>query len=106
MTAAWPSKVLSTSRVLPSAGVPRPATAATLCSATAPKLAGRKDGAATMAVREPILKALLGYRKAKSETEKEAHRRRLRELFEKIEASAAEPFQGMLSTPNALVLPS
>jgi len=57
-----------------------------------------------MAVREPILKALLGYRKAKSETEKEAHRRRLRELFEKIEASAAEPFEGMLSTPNALAV--
>jgi len=32
------------------------------------------------------------------------HRRRLRELFEKIEASAAEPFEGMLSTPNALAV--
>jgi len=57
-----------------------------------------------MAVREPILKELLAYKKAKSEAEREAHRRRLRELFEKIEASAAEPFQGMLSTPNALAV--
>ena len=41
-----------------------------------------------MAVREPILKELLACRKAKSETEKEAHRRRLRELFESIGAEA------------------
>jgi hypothetical protein len=41
-------------------------------------------------VREPILKELLGYRKARSETAKEEHRRRLRELFERIKASAAE----------------
>jgi len=104
VTAAWPSKVLSTARVLPSAGVPRPATTAAFCGLPAPKLAGGKDGAARMAVREPILKALLAYKKAKSEPEKEAHRRRLRELFEKIEASAAEPFERMLSTPNALAV--
>ncbi|HZF50867.1 MAG TPA: hypothetical protein VE093_19540, partial [Polyangiaceae bacterium] len=55
-------------------------------------------------MREPILKELLGYRKATSEAAKEAHRRKLRELFEKIEASAAEPFQGMLSTPNAFAV--
>ena len=104
VTVAWPSKVLSTARVLPSAGVPRSATTATLCGLPAPKPAGGKDGAARMAVREPILKALLAYKKAKSGTEREAHRRRLRELFEKIEASAAEPFERMLSTPNALAV--
>ncbi|HZF48904.1 MAG TPA: hypothetical protein VE093_09660, partial [Polyangiaceae bacterium] len=104
VTAAWPSKVLSTARVLPSAGGTRSATTATLCGLPAPKLAGGKDGAARMAVREPILKALLAYKKAKSGTEREAHRRRLRELFEKIEASAAEPFERMLSTPNALAV--
>ena len=106
VTAAWPSNVLSTARVLPSAGGTRAAATTAHCGLPAPKLAGGKDGAARMAVREPILKALLAYKKAKSGPEREAHRRRLRELFEKIEASAAEPFQGMLSTPNALVLPS
>jgi hypothetical protein len=67
VTAAWPSKVLSTARVLPSAGGPRPATTTTLCGLPAPKPAGGKEDAATMGVREPILKALLGYKKAESE---------------------------------------
>ena len=97
VTAGWSAKVLPSAGVLPRAGAPR-------CGAPAPKLAGTKQGAATMAVREPILKALLGYKKAKGETEKEAHRRKLRELFESVGASAAEPFQAMLSTPNALAV--
>ncbi|HZF51429.1 MAG TPA: hypothetical protein VE093_22385, partial [Polyangiaceae bacterium] len=104
VTVAWPSKVLSTARVLPSAGGTRAAATTAHCGLPAPKLAGGKDGAARMALREPILKALLAYKKAKSEPEKEAPRRRLRELFEKIEASAAEPFERMLSTPNALAV--
>jgi hypothetical protein len=97
VTAAWPSKVLPAARVLPAAGAPA-------CEAPAPKLAGGKDVAATMTVRAPILKELLAYRKAKSPTEKEAHRRKLRELFESVGASAAQPFQAMLSTQNALAV--
>jgi hypothetical protein len=97
VTAAWSSKVLPAARVLPAAGAP-------LCEAPAPKLAGGKDVAATMTVRAPILKALLDYRKAKSPTEKEAHRRKLRELFESIGVEAAPPFQVMLSTQNALAV--
>jgi hypothetical protein len=52
VTAAWSSNVLPRGRVLPAAGAPR-------CGAPAPKLAGGKRGAATMTVREPILKDLL-----------------------------------------------
>jgi hypothetical protein len=97
VTAAWPSKVLLPTRVLPMAGAP-------FCGAPAPKLAGGKEAASTMAVREPILKELLGYRKAQSEAAKEAHRRKLRELFESLGPSAAQPFQVMLSTQNALAV--
>ncbi|NUQ78463.1 MAG: hypothetical protein HUU21_33455 [Polyangiaceae bacterium] len=57
-----------------------------------------------MAVREPILKELLAYKKAVSEAEKEAHRARLRHLFERIDAKAAQPFEVMLSSPNALAV--
>ncbi|NUQ75264.1 MAG: hypothetical protein HUU21_17070 [Polyangiaceae bacterium] len=57
-----------------------------------------------MAVREPILKALLNYKKATTEPEKEAHRRKLRALFESIGTSAAQPFEVMLSTQNALAV--
>jgi hypothetical protein len=95
VTAAWPTTVLPSAGVLPAAGAP-------LCSAPARKLAGGKSGTATMAVREPILKELLGYKKAKSEARKEAHRRKLRELFESLGAPAAQVFEAMLSTQDAL----
>ncbi|MCK6592076.1 MAG: hypothetical protein L6Q76_31370 [Polyangiaceae bacterium] len=57
-----------------------------------------------MAVREPILKELLAYKKAVSEAEKEAHRAKLRHLFERIDTNAAQPFEVMLSSPNALAV--
>ncbi|NUQ74333.1 MAG: hypothetical protein HUU21_12315, partial [Polyangiaceae bacterium] len=97
VTAAWSSKVLPNTGVLSKAGTPS-------CGAPAIKPAGGKNAAATMAVREPILKALLGYKKAVNEAGKEAHRQKLRELFGRIEASAAQSFEAMLSTPNALAV--
>jgi hypothetical protein len=55
-----------------------------------------------MAVRAPILKELLGYKKATSEAAKDAHRRKLWLLFDSLGASAAQVFEAMLRSQDAL----